>query len=504
MSKIKSSPVSYEKPEKQTSKLEKILLIVILIGALFVRWYRLDNLLGFHYDQGRDALKIREFITQGKPFLVGPVTGLDGIYLGPLFYYLLAPFYWIGYGNPVIPTMFLGALQLVTILLLYRLGKSVNTFAGLLAAFIYSFSQPLFWLNRWLSNPVPLLPCSMILMWSLFQITKGKTKHWITTSLAISASLQFEAASAIFFLPAVFIFLIWQWKYKPNKRQLFIAILVFVLSLIPQIVFDFRHEHLLFRNFKKELIAEKSFSGSPAKVFNKRILFYRDAFGSKIFAYDEKLIAIGMPLVLLLMVITFKKWRSSLATTSLILLLTPLTILFIFQGNHGNFYDYYLIGNFPIFILLLSICLGSIVKYHLGRLAAILIIFLFIKSNYLIAYHSLTAGVDGPEHISLGNQKQAINWIYENADKQEFNIDVYVPPVIPKAYEYLFAWMGDNLKKHPKEDLVPLLYTLYEVDPPHPERLEAWLIRQKGIGKVMETQRFGGITVEKRMRIDSK
>jgi len=48
------------------------------------------------------------------------------------------------------------------------------------------------------------------------------------------------------------------------------------------------------------------------------------------------------------------------------------------------------------------------------------------------------------------------------------------------------------------------LYTLYEIDPPHPERLKAWLDRQKGIGKVIETYTVGGITVERRIRIIKK
>jgi hypothetical protein len=51
---------------------------------------------------------------------------------------------------------------------------------------------------------------------------------------------------------------------------------------------------------------------------------------------------------------------------------------------------------------------------------------------------------------------------------------------------------------------VPLLYTLYEEDPPHPERLEAWLARQKGIGIVEEEESFGGITVQRRKRIETQ
>jgi hypothetical protein len=51
------------------------------------------------------------------------------------------------------------------------------------------------------------------------------------------------------------------------------------------------------------------------------------------------------------------------------------------------------------------------------------------------------------------------------------------------------------------DEHVDLLYTLYEVDPPHPERLQSWMDRQKGIGVVEYEESFGGITVQRRSRI---
>ena len=52
-----------------------------------------------------------------------------------------------------------------------------------------------------------------------------------------------------------------------------------------------------------------------------------------------------------------------------------------------------------------------------------------------------------------------------------------------------------------REKQISLLYTLYEVDPPHPERLEVWLKRQATIGMVEEEAAFGGIVVQRRKRI---
>ena len=107
----------------------------------------------------------------------------------------------------------------------------------------------------------------------------------------------------------------------------------------------------------------------------------------------------------------------------------------------------------------------------------------------------------------MGNELQAVNWVFENSkERGVFNIDVYVPPVIPYSYDYLFLWQGtrrcgDNLCGLLWDEQTPLLYTLYEVDPPHPWRLEAWLDRQEGIGVVEEEVSFGGIIVQRRSRI---
>ena len=66
-----------------------LLILIILLFAFILRIYRIGDLLDFHYDQGRDALIIWELIKNHKFFLIGPVTGLEGVFLGPFYYYLM-------------------------------------------------------------------------------------------------------------------------------------------------------------------------------------------------------------------------------------------------------------------------------------------------------------------------------------------------------------------------------------------------------------------------------
>src|SRR3989344_7995648 len=158
----------FEKIKKEivTNPIVYFFLSVILLGALFVRIYRLNDLLGFYYDQGRDALVIWKLWHEGKPFLIGPVTGLSGIFLGPFYYYLIAPLYLIGKGDPVFPAFFLAFTTVLAQILLYILGwKMRSKVTGIVASIIGSFSYFFVLGGRWLSNPAPMYFLSMLLLW---------------------------------------------------------------------------------------------------------------------------------------------------------------------------------------------------------------------------------------------------------------------------------------------------------------------------------------------------
>jgi len=523
VSEIKSHPTNY------------LLLATILILALFVRVYRTEDLLGFYYDQGRDAKVIWRLWHEGRPFLIGPVTGLQGIFLGPLYYYLIAPFYLFGGGSPVVPAMFLGFLSTIAIFFLYYLGwKFASRTTGIIAAVIGSFSLELVKAGRWLANPTPILLTSMLLLWLMWRIinresksssTKPRVNNWEWVSIAglIGISLQFEAASAVFYLPMILVFVAWQRKHLPHKKVIIISSVVFLFTLLPQIVFNFRHENILFNNFKRILLEEKSFTFTFWEVLGVRLDFFWSVFSQKILP-DWHVFA-GIFSLIVFGAVAIEKKSKNLRNAILLILLylvIPMIGFIAFQGNFGNIFDYYMTGYYLPMILLFSIGLGILWKSSARKVVVILFFaFFFLRNGSLVRYF-LIAGVDGPEHVTMGNQLQVVDWVFENAkERGEFNVDVYVPPVIPHTYDYLFLWQGtlrqvaavtsaepDQGKQGCGKDLcglvleeqVPLLYTLNEVDPSHPWRLEAWFERQKGIGVIKEETTFGGISVQRRER----
>lgn len=489
---------------KKYFSIENIFIFLILMASFFVRVYRIDKLLGFYYDQGRDALVIWDLLHNGKFFLIGPTTGIEGIFRGPWYYWLITPFYFLGKGNPIYPSIFLSLTTVFSIYILYHLAKEVSEkTAGFIAMIIASFSFTLVSASRWLSNPTPMFLISMGFVLSLLLILKNKKWAFILATFLIGMAMQFGSAAEVFYIPAFIIFCIWQRKKMPGFKIILLGIFAFGISFLPQALFDLRHGFILSKNIINFIFVEKSFKLSFWQIAKERIPFYYDVFTSKIWT-QRKLPEILLMLSGVLFLVTRWKiyWKKDIFKTIVLLLVAPMIGMIFFQGNYGNVYDYYFTGYYLIFILFFSVIISAWSNNIVGKVVLALFIVSFLVGNLQNVRNYIISGVDGPTTIALGNQEQAVNWVYGNAKGEKFNVDVYVPPVIPYAYNYLFKWLGQKSYEYiPSEDRLSLLYTLYEVDSPHPERLNAWLLRQKGIGQVLEEKTFGGITVQKRTRI---
>ena len=497
-----------KKKIKSFFKTSNVLLFSILSLAFFVRIYRINELLGFWYDQGRDALVIWDLWHKGKLFLIGPMMGFTGIFRGPWYYWLIAPFYLLGKGNALWPMYFLILTTVLAIFILYIIGKEIaGEKAGLIAVFIASISYYLVSASRWLSNPTPMFFISALLVWAVFQFLKKKIWSLPLIAFLVGMALNFGAAAEVFYIPAVLIILFWKRKSLPNIKILSLSLFLFFMAFLPQTVFEIRHPGVFSTAIKNFLIEDKSFTISFWEIIRIRASFYYQLIASKFWINNGNLFAPFLILIIGRLALKWKEfWKNEKFRVIIVFTLAPFLGTLFFRGNQGNIYDYYFTGYYLFFILLLSLVLARLSENFLGK--AVLAIFLIIFSweNYHSLRRDFEFSLSDPKIIAFKNQTSAMDWIYKDAKGEKFNVDTYVPPVIPYAYDYLFLWYGTNscgedLCGLEKEKQLPLLYTLYEVDPPHPERLERWLNRQKGIGKVEKEERFGGIIIQRRIRI---
>ncbi len=490
-----------------------ILLSIILFFAIFARVYNVSNNLGFYFDQGRDAMVIWNFWKNGNIFLIGPTTGIAGIFRGPWYYGLITPFYISGQGDPVFPAVFLSLTTVLAIFFLFLIAKElVNREAGLIAATIAAFSYYIVVHSRWLSNPAPMLLISTLLLWTMIQISKrsssvlargyGEAKWvWPAIGFLVGMAIQFGSATEIFYIPTVLIFAIWNRKQSPPAKIIILSIGLFFVSFIPQILFDLSKGGVLSKAVVNFLVKKESFKLSLWEVLGIRLNQYKLLYTSLLLPGD---LGYLLPFVLGGFWIILAKPRIFIRNHKFkilaIFISLPLFGMLFFQGNYGNVFDYYFSGLYFPLILFFSLPLGYIAKNWGGKLAVITFFLLFFKLNTPVLENYM---LRGRTHFTFNDQKKAVEWVYKNAKDENFNVDVYVPPVIPYAYDYLFRWYSFRLGQDFTlvEDQVPLLYTIYELDPPNPQRLDIWLARQETIGKVEEEFGFGGITAQRRKRL---
>jgi 4-amino-4-deoxy-L-arabinose transferase-like glycosyltransferase len=495
---------------KKLFTLQNLLLFALLLMAFVVRVANVNSILNFYYDQGRDALVIWDLIHLHKFFLIGPTTGLPGIFRGPYYYYLIAPFYFLGKGNPVWPFIFLVFTTVLAVALIYCLGvKAQDKVTGLIAAIIAGLSFNIILASRWLSNPTPMLLLSLVLVWSMFKVTEGKKWGWPIIATTAGLSLfNFGSSGEFFYFPAIAVFVIWQWKNRPDLKNLILSVILFTLTFAPLVLFDMKHQHILLNNLLGTFGASSGSFGLPSFGFIKdRTASYYDIFTNKIFQNRNNFDLVFLIITGISFLAFLPKLVKNTKIKVILLLLGSAVIgLYFYKGNYGILYDYYMTGYYLVFILLFAIILGQIWKLKfVGKILILCFLYLFLVNNIPLTLGRISDTCQGSTSICFSNQKDVIDWIYRQAGARNFNVDEYVPPVIPYSYNYLFTWLGNTkYNKLPVDSQVPLLYTLYEVDPPHPERLKAWLDRQEKIGKVVKEASFGGITVQERERIETK
>lgn len=109
------------------------LLVGVLILALFLRWWHLEDWFHFTMDEELIAWRAWGLFELNRPFLIGGISPLQ-VHLPPYFYYFSALLLWPFNLNPLGWGWWAGIFSLVTIWWLYRYSRSLT------AALLYSVS----------------------------------------------------------------------------------------------------------------------------------------------------------------------------------------------------------------------------------------------------------------------------------------------------------------------------------------------------------------------------
>src|SRR5258708_5374889 len=152
-------------------KIEYILLIVFILISAIIRFTPLlTNDIPFLFDHGRDMLAVKQIIIDHKLTLIGPFTGLQGVFQSPLHFYLLAIPFVITGGNPAGGTWMMAFLALIGIFLCYILGRRmIDSLFGILLALFFSFSPSSLAFSSHFWNPHWIPFCMILFYYFLYK-----------------------------------------------------------------------------------------------------------------------------------------------------------------------------------------------------------------------------------------------------------------------------------------------------------------------------------------------
>jgi len=243
----------------QLIKKNRIIILLLLLSA-FLRLFQIASRMEFLGDQGRDVLIVGRFLSKGDLMFIGPQTSIGNMYLGPWYYYLIAPALLLAWFNPVGPAILVALLGVATVWLTWRVGREwFGREAGLLAALLMALSPVVIYYSTFSWNPNVMPLFSLLSVWLTWRIWKKREFNklfWLAVSLTMVLNSHY--LGLLLFPPvAFFLFLtLYSTGKEKKERKAFIksaliALLIFFVLMFPLILFDLKHGLVNFNAFKE-------------------------------------------------------------------------------------------------------------------------------------------------------------------------------------------------------------------------------------------------------------
>lgn len=249
-----------------------ILGLILLIG-LFFRTYKIVEWLDFGHDADLYSWIVKDIIVNHHPRLIGQLTSAPGIFIGPLFYYLLAPFFVLTKMDPIgalIPITFLGILTIFSYY--YVFSKLFNQGVGLIGAFLYAVLFATIDSDRWV---VPTVTTSIWSIWYFYTIVRLSRRDFsVLPVLGILIGLIWHIHIALApILITIPLALIFTGKF-PKFKQIIVFLLITFLALSPLIIFEVRHNFSqtksIVSNFTTNFHTDRDISENKEVIFGKQ------------------------------------------------------------------------------------------------------------------------------------------------------------------------------------------------------------------------------------------
>lgn len=463
-----------------STKRVQILLILILIAiSLFLRFYKIRDYVVFLGDEGRDMIILRNiFVKKDLPFL-GPTASVGGFYLGPMYYWMAAPFLLLARFDPIGPSYMVALFGVATVLLLYKFLKdSVGFWPAIISSLLYAVAPLVVRYSRssWNPNPMPFF--SLLLIYFIYTAIKNKRYlYYLFAGAALGVAVQLHYLGLIL-VPITALIVMLNEKIKRIPPAATIFLLGSIITFSPFLIFEIKNN---FPNFKT--ILEFTTRGSTVGYQMGNISW---AVANQSNILLEWLSSIkGTPYTRFFFWITslvvfsglVSKWRTTKKLIFSVAILYFIGGIFFIRLYSGQIYDYYFESIFPAPFLLFGLFIYLLWNKAISRYL-ILAISIFI----LTAFLSKEFYIEQPNRL-IQQTESISTTVIEKSENKNFNFALISGSNSDHAYRYFLEVTGHNPKQL-EEMVTEQLIIVCELEKCSPLGHPIWEIAGFGMAEI--------------------
>lgn len=414
----------------------RYLLVILLVGAFF-RLYKIEGYMTFLGDEGRDSIIVRNLLVYSDPILIGPGTSVGGMYLGPLYYYFMAPFLFLANFSPVGPAVGVAVLGIATIYLIYVVGRDwFGEKAGIISALLFAISPTVITYSHssWNPNIMPFF--SLLSIYSIWKVWKEKRHYWL---IVTAISFAFVCQSHYLGVLIAPVIIVYWFLSKVQKKVSLLSILIYLFLMSPLLVFDIRHDWMNSRALYKFLtVREETVAITPWTAIPKAYPIFEQINGSMLTAKNHEVARIISLITLAYLVYLYTGKDKFAKRKYLIPVLWYVFGLIGFGLYKQSIYDHYFGFLFPVPFLLIGGFFEDRLKLKSRLMTAILIlalvylVFLNLKSNPLL----------NQPNNQMQRAKNVSDKVLEITEGKPFNLAVLAERNYEDGYRYFMDVAG--------------------------------------------------------------
>lgn len=480
-------------------KKDSYILIAILLLAAFLRLYNIRDYLTFLGDEGRDVLVVYG-ILHGHFTLLGPTSSVGGFFLGPVYYYMIAPFLWLFQYDPVGPAVMVALFGVATVWLVYKVGTEFFCReVGYIASILFAISPLVIDYSRssWNPNVMPFF--TILTLYLLYKAVRmfsvsASGFHKLPFGLFVLTGVMFGIMMQLHYL-ALFVgaiiiayillagFGVWITRHKEKKSfhvlsslaiQYMGVLIGFLGGFSPYIAFEARHGFPNTRNILMFIFHSKDVSGGGGNYFAIiGDVFFR-LFGrlvtgfpapEHLSSYSVSSLSVWFWVTLVLGifscgfflwefghvfkrlyctdgVVFLSKNKSGISygekfLSFLLLFLWFVIGVLLFGFYKKNIYDYYFTFLFPVPFLLVGDFLWLLWKQRLYGRIIFIVIFLVL---FVINIQQMPFRY--PANKQLQQAEDIAGFVLSKTDNKPFNFALITGGNSDHAYRYFFTIWG--------------------------------------------------------------